>query len=590
MATNNFLAGNPIIITISTGLNLSTRYRIYSGAGYSVLLFEGSVYSAMGTVNVDISDLFMSLSTKAGVTPAKMVTVSDTGVEYVGTNTGNLYLFNVYGGGISNGMMRKLSYLEKDIFSSKLKKSDTNFLLTTRTNESVIYVSEDELLPFYYYAKGLKFYIKADGATVATYDHSSDTEESLQRIDFAALREQLVGSKNKLFSVFEIVTDTASSCTIVITEAEKQNSYFLRFINSWGCWEKISLGADIDFNPTFSDITIINKYDKVVNGHVARNMRKQVLNSNIAGAGYKTEAERLFIIDMMLSDSVILITPGSEYEVNVTGELPSLVSTQGTPVNVSIKIDLIDKEKYFSNLGTGAPIPVFEEEQPLYEYRWIYHSSSCLLSSGLNTGVLRTINKKQVRILPSLVWNDVYPAEFNEVDTVDEAACPIQTTRWVESKACILDNNMKNTGQQEIVKVEQRLIPETLTWENTGRTTYSVVTNYVDCPLPPQLPCEIRIAVGPTTTYNPYNQKIYPYIENTTIQLDFPTLNGYNYAFIQIPQNKSMIVRNSMNVDVTDQWGVVGIADLPGYQINKIYCISNVFSTSRSARFYITVF
>ena len=590
----HFLAGNPIWISIWTGVNGSTRYRIYAN---NELLFDGSAFSIMGTAKVDVSGLFEGLIKNAGITQAKMITVDSDGVEYDGSDPLYVYDFVVYGGGISKGMIRKLTALETDIFSYKLKNSTTNFFLTTRTNDNVICIPEDELMPLFYYAKGMNFTVKVDGATVASYNHSGDAEESLQSIDFSALRRALVTSGNKLASVFEICTGTEVSCIVVITEQEKPTNYYLRFLNSWGCWEKIALEAAITFNPAFTN-TQIARWDAAIGDYVNRNTRKEVFNSNEAGTGYKTEAERLFIIDLMLSDSVIMIVKQSEYEVNVGGELPALISTEGNPVNVTLKVDLIDKEKYFSDLGEGAVIPA-PASDPVYQYRWTYLSSSCLLTGDVNNGTLRTIYKKQYRLLPSTTWNDVTPQVTNQVDTHDEVACPVQTLRWVEEKSCKLDSSLHNTGEQEIVSSEERLIVATMTWEKTGRTNTRTVTNYADCPLPaiePPLPRQIRVSVGAPasggsgTGYNAGIEVIYPYNEGVQLSVYCPLLTGYNYAFIEIPQGKTLTIKNSLNSDVTDQWSVVGTDERTGYQTNNIYRSSNVFSTAlRKARYYITI-
>jgi len=177
-----------------------------------------------------------------------------------------------------------------------------------------------------------------------------DSAESLQSIDFAALRSELVTSDNKLVSVFDITTDTSYSCSVMIIESQKRTEYFVKFRNSWGSWEKIALQGDVSFTPAFSEVTQVAEWDTVVNDFVTKNKRKEVLNSFNAGVGYRSEAERLFVIDMMISETVILIANGLEYPVNVSGELPTLVSTTGVPTDVTLKIDFVDKETNFSDL------------------------------------------------------------------------------------------------------------------------------------------------------------------------------------------------------------------------------------------------
>lgn len=350
----NYLAGNPVLIPVHTGgLNSTGRFRIYTGDNYADLVFEGMVFSASGIALVDVTKLFESYRSVAGVYSAKMATVDAYGVEYVDNGiVNNEYLlkFKVFAGGISKALQRKLVALNTNIFDWKLKSNNSNFFLTTRTNGEAIIIPENELLPLYYYGRSARFYIMVDGYSEFTIEPSVGTIDTLQAVDVAAIRESLITSKNKLVSVFDITTDSSYCCSVVVTDSLIQTEYFLKFRNSWGAWEKVAVYGVVGFTPTFGDITKVVKWDDVISDFVSKNKRKEVTGSFTASIGYKTASERLFVIDLLHSETVIFIAHGLEYDVNVSGELPELISTGSDPVDISLKIEFIDTETYFSDL------------------------------------------------------------------------------------------------------------------------------------------------------------------------------------------------------------------------------------------------
>ena len=333
----NYLAGNPILLTISAG-----RYRIYTGADYLNLIFEGSAASLTATTVINITELFEGMKEDAGVTVAKMVTVSALGVEHADEGNGiNVFRFNVYGGGISKALLRRLNSINTDIFAWKIKSTVRNFFLTSRTNGPVIYIPENELMPLGFYTKGLNFSVKSNDETIESYIYSNSEVDSFETLSFAALRELFATSKNKLVNVFDVITPSGTACTIVITEARQTTDYFIRFKNTWGVWEKLALYGSLTFEPVFSEVAQVSKWDDVISDFTPSNPRKEISNSFTSSVGYRTDSERLFIIDMLMSTAVVLIANDQEYAVNISGELPALISTEAQPVDVAIKIEFI---------------------------------------------------------------------------------------------------------------------------------------------------------------------------------------------------------------------------------------------------------
>ncbi|HLP05097.1 MAG TPA: hypothetical protein VK152_06685 [Paludibacter sp.] len=341
-----YLAGNPIVITIPVAAVTSVHYRLYKSG---TAVYDGYVTSLGTSVDVDLKELFPEFETLAGFVVCVLKTVAGNGTETT------VQEFTVYAGGISKLLMRALDEAGTDIFTWKLKNAQTNFFLTTRTNDFTIYVPENEIRPLYYYAKGLKFDVKVDDVTVLHKDHTGDANESLQNIPFDELRVELVTSLNKLVSAFRIVTANGWSCSVVLTEAKRYTPYYITFRNSWNVWEKIALTDLVEYEPEFSESAKMQQFDSVVNDFINKTDRKEISNVYSASAGYRTNAERMFLLDMLQSAMVNLFANGRLYACNVSSSSNLFASTKGEPVEVLLRIELQDKDTRYS--------PILSEEE-----------------------------------------------------------------------------------------------------------------------------------------------------------------------------------------------------------------------------------
>lgn len=338
------LARNPIVAQVNAGLLSDCIYRVYKD---DALLFQGAVSTLPDKyVTVDLSVLFGSLKSEAGVAKCRIAFAEDETHDDLTTEKN----FIVYGGGISKMLQRKLANAGTDIFSAKLKNVNKNFFLTSRTSGRYITVPEDELLPLSFYAKGLSFVVKADGEVIATMDHSGDADESVNSVDFSALRKQLFLDSGKLLSVFDVLTQTGGySCSLIITEVTEKHNFFLKFINAWGVWEKISIENIIQFTPELDAPEGYMQWDGLINDFVNVPVRKTMTSVYSADMGYKTPSERLFILDALMSANCRLVAYGDEFNVKISADATTLQSTEPALVPVNIKLQLLDGDSNFSH-------------------------------------------------------------------------------------------------------------------------------------------------------------------------------------------------------------------------------------------------
>lgn len=356
------MAGNPIILQVYTGgANTSGRYRIGVGADYAETLYDGEVYSFTGIANVDVTELFGSLRNTAGFIGAFMQALDGDGDPIVGLGDEYSFIFEVYGGGISDMLLRKLVEAETNIFDFKLKNNLGNFFLSSRTNGRILYIPETELAPLKYYAKGMNVIVRGGDIDLVSYNHTADADESVAEIDIAALRRLHWDESGELINSFEITDGTDWAMSVVITEAAPSD-YRLKFRNSWGVYEYLAIDGDLEFTPEFDEAKTVAAFDNAVGKLVNRAERKEYVAWFTASLGLKDINGRFFVLDALMSDSVYLCVNSAEYACRISADSQIMDSTKGEPLPISVKIELLDKGAFAGNLLNMAALTgVFDD-------------------------------------------------------------------------------------------------------------------------------------------------------------------------------------------------------------------------------------
>ena len=348
---SRYLAGNPIIVGLFVAANTGLVYKIWDGG----VIFQGSIYTGTTEIQVDITSLFEDLKNEVSFRYYEIELLDATGTTRI-----DLKGFTVYGGGISKSLMRELAKNNSDIFVYKLKNAYENFLLTTRSNTRTIRIPENELEQLYFYKTGLLFDVKCEGVFLQHYDFTT-APEAIGEIDFNAMRNQHLAATGRLINEFQICSPSGSvSCNILITQAITRSDFMLKFRNSWGAYERISIMGDIEYQPTNSEPAKIALYDNIISEFVPTAQRKEITHIYKAMLGYKSRDERLFIIDMLLSQNVILLCNGMEYEVTVTADSSTFDSTKSDPLAIAVTLELNDKDTNYSPIDQSIQNQQFQ--------------------------------------------------------------------------------------------------------------------------------------------------------------------------------------------------------------------------------------
>ena len=344
-----YLSGNPIIIALQHTANAYFRYSIL--IDYSdYLIYSGAGYSGTAYAEIDISSLFEDITAETYRVELKSVTGT-----LIDSDT-----FTVYRGGISKSFMRDLDTNNTNIFDFKLKNNNKNFLLSTRTDTRIIAIPEDELMPLYFYYKGMAFTVEHNGTVLTTRDYTGSPEEGIANINFATLRNNYVNSTGKLINSFDIVTPSGIACTVCVLQSFIRTNYYIKFRNSWGVTEKIGIRGDLQYLPTIEEPQKISTYDTFSHDYVTNNDRKNISNKYKCTIGYSTAEQRLFILDAIMSDSVILQAYDNEYSVNLSTESTVFGNTNSEPLSIDVIIEFTEKDNRYTPISQSVAQQLFK--------------------------------------------------------------------------------------------------------------------------------------------------------------------------------------------------------------------------------------
>lgn len=192
-------------------------------------------------------------------------------------------------------------------------------------------------------------------------------------------------------------------------------------------------------------------------------------------------------------------------------------------------------------------------------------------------GILNSVDDKRIF---ALEWGN---SGLNEPKVIPPT---IIQTRWKDvSKTCLLDENGKNTGKQEIHQKKQKLVNGL--WVDMLEETTIIVTNTNDCPIPQ--PNYFMATCVNIDSYDKTTEKIIPFSRNQ-IAVQSNTKVGYNYIYFSTPEvfGKPTIL-NSLNKDITYQFVEAGSDVREGFEPNKFWKRSSTFSTKTTTIFYLKV-
>ena len=336
------LAGNPIKMTVSSDSKVT-----YSIAAAGEVLYTGSGIGSFGVFINDIVEGAMSAQLMYNNDDRLLIPVSGNGVEFtvslrnVDGDTASR-TFTAYMGGVSKTTLRSLG--QSNIFTGKFCNYEGNFFFTTRNGASVVSMRETEVSPLLFiYPSSGTLSARCGNLSVAL----SGTAGSLYGLNIYAIRKQLFMKHGQLVNRLAIYCNESLACTICLLPCSMvRERYYVRFLNSLGCYEVMELTASAQVKATFADEDTYNEYDDVVDDYVQRRQRQRSRKQLELESGYKSRDELLFLLDMLSSDDVTLLGyEGNDVKVHPVCDDWHLAVLPTVPDGVPITLRFADDEQ-----------------------------------------------------------------------------------------------------------------------------------------------------------------------------------------------------------------------------------------------------
>lgn len=251
-------------------------------------------------------------------------------------------------GGISRQNYRQFLALGSDVFTKRFLNQSANFFLSTKSPGNVLEMKETELYPLYFMSN-----VNSDNMRAVAPVDGSDIdigtlETGIYALDVSALRLAFVNKNGVLPSVFDIYRGDSRSCRIVIKKSDvTRDRWILKFRNSLGVFELIELTGELSVTPAYKDNenACFKVFDSVMSDFVTRRERVERTLSFSVGTGVKNTKEVRFLMDMLGSDEVYLLSM-TPLPIRV---IPSVedyvfVCPQNSPEKFTIKLEVAEPD------------------------------------------------------------------------------------------------------------------------------------------------------------------------------------------------------------------------------------------------------
>lgn len=344
--TGNAFTRNPIFLSVSSS----------SMATYSIRMNNEEVFkgNGIGEFRVNIAEIV-----ETGITDARILSdntehllaVSGLSAEVTihvvneGEEEDNLS-FTAWKGGISKKEFKRLRNMGTDIFSLKFLNESCNFFFTTRSNDWRITMRETELYPlcFIYPGHELKITELLTGQSLAV----PGTAGNFYALNLEAVRLKFFTDYGVLANLFDVYSGDTFALRIGIEQSPTvRERYRLRFLNSYGTYEVVSLEGEASVTPSMDEDedAVFRRYDEITDDYYSDRIRTEIQEAITIKTGFKRPQEIRFLLDLLSSDNVYLSGYGQE-EIKVipSAEEFSYRVRPDAPQNVTLKLTFAEKE------------------------------------------------------------------------------------------------------------------------------------------------------------------------------------------------------------------------------------------------------
>ncbi|TFD95548.1 hypothetical protein E2605_11925 [Dysgonomonas capnocytophagoides] len=353
------LAGNPVLFEIETDSADPVDVLVEVNGSSVNLIAYPYPKNLSYTADIEISDILKAHFDQDTSVPDDNIIVSalaDFVLDYsvtIGTSKVELHTIN---GGISDQLALVLDEYGMDAFSYRLESTDRSFLFTTRTNSPNIILKESEVFPFIFLHPGQSISFKTANNRVITTP--SMTKGTACLMDINTLRKTFYDLYKEVPTYFQILVENSYTFDITVTPNRiSEDFHLLRFRNSLGGFEQMEITGRPYFTPEISDDYSWKKLNSR-RTFETRKERNEISHKLTVETGYKTGDELFFLMDILSSDQVYLVSRDESIRrcmVKASSDI-KIPFPVITPQSIALEISLLVSEKFYSpDVDFSAP-------------------------------------------------------------------------------------------------------------------------------------------------------------------------------------------------------------------------------------------
>jgi hypothetical protein len=340
---------NPVRFEFTTDSGVMRIFNITFGTEtFAISVHPYKVGLTTWKLSFDISDLLANLVRLTyDATLTLQINLPNFVNSYTVTETVSAYSFTakVIPGGLSKEFQKFLIQQKIDAFEYRFLNPLANWLLTTRTDGNLIRMSRKEL--------ACLFFLSPSAETIFVHTNTGEgISIASGAVGIACMLNLPVwlatSTSGGLASEIYFSVGQIPVITIKITDNNSEESNIIKFRNSLGVYEFIEVNGTGKRTPSYGEDTSFNVFDAELNDFKKARNRVTATNNVTVDSGYKSQDDMYFIGDMLQANAMWFISGLKKQKCLVTSDNYSMQLLKTTPESVSLKIEPVNSERYYS--------------------------------------------------------------------------------------------------------------------------------------------------------------------------------------------------------------------------------------------------
>jgi len=341
---------NPIVFEFTTDSDVMRVFTIaFAGESFLISVYPSKTDAVTWKLSFDISDLLANLVRLTyDATLISQVNLAGFVQSYTVTEPVSAYSFTgkIIPGGLSLEFQKFMIHQDTNAFDYRFMNPMSNWLLTTRTDANVIKMTRRELAcMFFLTPNNQQISVATNNGDVLNI--STGTAGIPCMVNLPVWLASLSPESQLSTSVFFQVAGL-NVIQINITDRFSEESYLVKFRNSLGVYEFIEVSGKAQRAPESGESSAYNMFDTDLQEFSKARQRVNTSNVLNVDSGFKSMDDLYFLGDMLAASSMWFIDRLKKFKCLVTSSNYTHALRQTTPESVSLKIEPVTTEQYYT--------------------------------------------------------------------------------------------------------------------------------------------------------------------------------------------------------------------------------------------------